>query len=103
MPLVATTTALCGPRPVANAFGIGELTMPTLGIGIPASCETFLTMLNSVGFSCSWMMWARAIFNTNLAVHEEVGEFGMGWETKPDRLEVHGLPKDSPCCYPMSM
>ena len=30
MPLVATTTALCGPRPVAKAFGSGELTIPTL-------------------------------------------------------------------------
>ena len=65
---VATTTALFGPLPVANALGCGELTIPTLGIGIWASFATFLTTPKSVGLSLSWMSFALLILTTILSL-----------------------------------
>ena len=62
-PLVATTAASLGLRPVANALGTGDSTIPTSGMGTFARFATFLTVEYRRGSSYSLMMRARFAFN----------------------------------------
>ncbi len=52
MPVVAHTTARCGLRPVAKAFGTSESAMATLGFGMSASAHSRSIMACSSGASC---------------------------------------------------
>src|SRR6185503_5375522 len=60
MPLVTATTACCGSRPVANAFGAGWSITKMRGVGRPAVSATRLTMRYSSGASASVTGFAPA-------------------------------------------
>jgi hypothetical protein len=60
-PVVAATTACCGSRPVAKAFGASSSITYTFGIGVPVVIERFSTMRYSRGLSAFWISRAPLI------------------------------------------
>ncbi len=66
-PCVTATTACCGLRPVANAFGTSVSTTATRGFGSPAIAHSRSTMACSSGASCSETIFAPDAASASLS------------------------------------